>query len=311
MAKSAVQVILEINARIRQLEPNAVITYQPGWETRGNGSAAAYIGGIVHHTAFISSLANPLPALNTLINGRPDLDGPLCNYAGPACEVKAPRLHVIAANPANHAGASGGRSMGPLPKTGLFNPKVLGLEIDYAGLTPMLPGQLYAAQLWARAVADVVAGGNIEAIRAHMETSITGKWDPGYGNGKTIDMAAFRKSAAAIKAGAGASVDIEEDDMPLIVNTKTKGIWVQDAIGYHWIAETATVKALQAAGAKSISISDREHANWVAAQTTIHTVTPDFDVDEVSLAKALVAAGFSGGASADQMADVVAARLAS
>lgn len=192
-----VRVILEVNAEMRRLLPRLTIDAVSGWETRGNGLSGDYEGGIVHHTAFKSSATNIWPAKSTLLYGRPDLSGPLCNYSGPWCTEEAPRIAVVAAFPANHAGASGGRSMGPLPVTTNFNKRVLGLEIDYAGLTPMTDGQMLVAEVWAKAVARVVGSGNIERVRAHMETSITGKWDPGYASGRTISMADFRKRAAA------------------------------------------------------------------------------------------------------------------
>jgi hypothetical protein len=157
----------------------------------------------VHHTASATSLANPFPTQNLLRVGRVGLSGPLCNEAGPACTVDRPRLHVVAAHPANHAGAS--RASGPVPALSLYNPRSRGLEIDYAGTVPMLAGQLLVAHVWTRANADVLAGGNVEHVRAHAETSITGKWDPGYALGKTIDMAAFRRGAAALTAGGPAA----------------------------------------------------------------------------------------------------------
>lgn len=160
-----------------------------GWETRSNGQQPAYRGGIIHHTG------SPYgSAYASLATGRvsPALDGPLCNFAGNADGS----LTVIAAGPANHAGASGGKSMGPLPVTTSFNRYVLGLEIVYPGVQPMTGAQYTAACAWARVVADVVGGGNIETIRAHAETSVTGKWDPGYAPDKTIDMRQFRADAA-------------------------------------------------------------------------------------------------------------------
>lgn len=186
----------------------ARVTFESGWQNRGNGYSGNYEGCLVHHTAFLSSEANPFPARNTLVNGRSDLKGPLCNVAGPWCPPDAPWLHVIAAYPANHAGASGGRSMGPLPVTGLFNPRVLGLEIDYSGMAPMAPGQRRAALIFARGTCDVL-GRPLSYARAHAETSITGKWDPGEAPNRTIDMAAFRRDAAALKPQ-------EEDDMPSV-----------------------------------------------------------------------------------------------
>jgi hypothetical protein len=192
---------LEINARLRAA--GITVREASGWQSRGNGQTSAYEGGLVHHTATGYGIAVPGTGPgNLLINGRPDLRGPLCNYA----VNEDGSITVIAAHPANHAGASGGRSMGPLPTTSLFNRRVLGLEIVYPGTSPMRDAQYRSALVWARVVADVVGRGDIERVRAHAETSITGKWDPGEAPNKTIDMAAFRRAAKALSL---------EDDMQL------------------------------------------------------------------------------------------------
>ncbi len=191
----------EINARLRAA--GITVREASGWQSRGNGQTSAYEGGLVHHTATGYGIAVPgTGAGNLLINGRPDLRGPLCNYAG----NDDGSITVIAAHPANHAGASGGRSMGPLPVTSLFNRRVLGLEIVYPGTSPMRSAQYRSALVWAKVVADVVGGGNIERVRAHAETSITGKWDPGEAPGRTINMVAFRRAAKTV---------LEDDDMSL------------------------------------------------------------------------------------------------
>lgn len=175
---------LEINARLRAA---GITVYEwGGWESRGNGQTSAYEGGIVHHTG------TPYGgAFQALVTGRPDLSGPLCNYAGNDDGT----VTVIAAHPANHAGASGGYSMGPLPTTTLFNKRVMGLEIVYPGDSPMRDAQYWTAITWARIVTDVCGYGDIERARAHAETSITGKWDPGYAPGQTIGMPGFRHDA--------------------------------------------------------------------------------------------------------------------
>lgn len=197
----------EINARLRAA---GITVYEwPGWESRGNGQVSAYEGGIIHHTATAFGTA---PA--ALVDGRSDLAGPLCNYAGNADGS----ITVIAANPANHAGASGGRSMGPLPVTSTFNKRVLGLEIVYPGTVPMRDAQYHAALVWARVVADVVGGGDIQRVRAHAETSVTGKWDPGDAPGRTINMDAFRAATA---------IQPEEDMVTLNVAQDT-------ALGQTW-----------------------------------------------------------------------------
>jgi len=223
-----VAAVVEVVALMRRRLPALTVTYEPGWEKRGNGLAARYVGGIVHHTASASSSSRPFPTRTILRDGRPDLDGPLCNFAGPWCTVERPALVVMAAHPANHAGASGGRSMGPLPRTSLFNPRVLGLEIDYAGTRPMSDGQALVAQVWAWAVAEVVDG-TVEHVRGHAETSITGKWDPGYalvkGVGQTINLAAFRARAALTAVmGVDLSAPISDDNVRRIAAAVTPAV---------------------------------------------------------------------------------------
>lgn len=191
---------LEINRRLRAA--GVVVREYPGWESRSNGQVSAYEGGVVHHTATGFGVAVPGSGVGTLlVDGHRDLDGPLCNYAG----NDDGSVTVIAAHPANHAGASGGRSMGPLPTTTRFNRHVLGLEIVYPGTQPMRDAQYRSALVWARVVADVVGRGDIQRVRAHAETSVTGKWDPGQAPNRTIDMNAFRATARIVGQ--------EEDDL--------------------------------------------------------------------------------------------------
>ncbi len=196
----SVAICREVNRLLRAA--GVVVREWPDWESRGNGLTSAYEGGIVHHTATAFGVALPSTGVGRLlVNGRSDLQGPLCNYAG----NDDGSITVIAAHPANHAGASGGRSMGPLPVTSLFNRRVLGLEIVYPGTQPMRTAQYRSALVWANAVAAVCGRGDIQRIRAHAETSVTGKWDPGQASGVTINMAAFRTAARVISH--------EEDDL--------------------------------------------------------------------------------------------------
>lgn len=159
------------------------VRYIAGWDRRGNGQASAYQGMIWHHTA--TAFGN---APSILWNGRSDLAGPLCNTAGNADGS----IRIVAAHPANHAGASGGRSMGPLPRTRSFNKYVWGHEIVYPGTVPMTAAQYRSALILAGVVGGILKRPNPEWIRQHFETSITGKWDPGYANGKTYSGAQMR-----------------------------------------------------------------------------------------------------------------------
>lgn len=194
-----------VQAVVSLLRARGVTVHEwPGWQQRGNGSSPNWLGGIVHHTgsgygSAYAMLADGRPATAT----QPRLPGPLCNFAG----NEDGSLTVIAAGGANHAGASGGYNTAPLPVTGSFNRLVMGLEIVYPGTSPMRSAQYNTAVKWARAVADVCAGGRAEYIKAHAETSVTGKWDPGYADGKTINMHEFRAFVAA-----GGILDMELDD---------------------------------------------------------------------------------------------------
>lgn len=204
----AVAFVLECVREWRAL--GATVEFEPGWETRGNGTSADYEGGLIHHTASASSAARPFPSRRVLLEGRADLRPPLCNVAGPWCTREQPLLRVLAAHPANHAGASGGRSMGPLPTTKSFNKRVLGLEVDYAGTTPMAPGQYRAAVIYGAGITRVLDRPTAEWVRGHAETSVTGKFDPGYAPGRTIDLVAYRRDVWAL---ATAPTTSEEDQL--------------------------------------------------------------------------------------------------
>lgn len=176
-----------------------VIHEHPGWERNGNGQSSAYLGGSLHHTGAAFD-----GGLDILIHGRPDLPGPLCNVAGHANGTG----RLIAAHPANHAGAGNGRSMGPLPRTRTFNRLVWGLEIMYPGSVPMTREQYRFALIHAGVVSKILGRPNPEWVRAHAETSETGKWDPGFAPGRTIDMGRFRGDVLP------AMIAAQEDDLP-------------------------------------------------------------------------------------------------
>lgn len=276
-------IVSEINRQLRLL--GITVHEWPGWQDRGNGQVSDYEGGIVHHTASPYGFA-----YQGLVSGRSDLAGPLCNWAG----NEDGSLTVIAAHPANHAGASGGRSMGPLPVTTTFNRRVLGLEIVYPGTSPMRQAQYRTAQVWARIVADVVGGGNIECVRAHAETSVTGKWDPGYAPGQTIDMAAFRRGAA--------TGIIVEDDMdgntPITFGRKGMTLKFGDWLGETWDgAQVGAVRAnaaLAEVRAAQVELAALKQA--VAALQAGPTPTVDLDVLADKVAARLSALRFEAGA---------------
>jgi hypothetical protein len=186
------------------------VIFEPGWETRGNGLVfpnGRAIGLIEHHTGSAYDTG-----LSVLIRGRSDLSPPLCNSCGHANGA----VRIIAAHPANHAGAGGGRSMGPLPVTRSFNKLVWGHEIMYPGNSPMNPAQYRSAQVLSAVINGILGYRDNEHTRGHAETSPpgVGKWDPGYAPGRTIDMNAFRAGVprALYTPAAPSRVLAEEDD---------------------------------------------------------------------------------------------------
>jgi hypothetical protein len=184
-----------------------------GASRRGNGQQWGSLEGIiVHHTATASGRAP-----SVLWQGRIGLSGPLCNSAG-----EPDGTVVFVANyPANHAGASGGRGTAPLPATRTFNKRVWGHEIVYPGTSPMTGAQYRSAVILSKVVADIVGAG-VDRIKAHAETSITGKWDPGYAPGRTIDMTAFRNAARTL-TGIDMSLTPEERILLDLIYTQLAG----------------------------------------------------------------------------------------
>ena len=63
-----------------------------GWETRGRGPMSDVRAVVCHHTATLNRTAD-MPSLNTLINGRPDLSGPLSQFG----LSRSGKVYVIAA----------------------------------------------------------------------------------------------------------------------------------------------------------------------------------------------------------------------
>src|SRR6266403_685 len=70
----------------------------PGWQNRGHGDEGQVLGVLCHHTC--GPLHGDLPDLNVLIDGRPDLGGPLCNLG----LGRSGHYYMIAAGKGWHAG---------------------------------------------------------------------------------------------------------------------------------------------------------------------------------------------------------------
>jgi hypothetical protein len=182
------------------------------WRRNGNGQTSDYQGAIMHHTA--TDYGDAFPAL---VHGRPDLAGPLCNSAG--CADGS--ITIVAAHPANHAGAAGGSWARPFPDTQNFNRMVWGHEIVYPGNSPMTGAQWRSMVILGQVICEILGKGP-EWIRGHYETSVTGKWDPGYAPGKWIDMNEVRRQIGGAPVG-GADLDGNQHEALMTIRHQLTG----------------------------------------------------------------------------------------
>jgi hypothetical protein len=119
-----------------------------GWQSRGSSEFNPR-GSVNHHTAGPAS--GNLPSLDTLIYGRSDLPGPLCNVA----QARNNDLYVIAAGRANHAGEGGWHGLSG-------NSSVYGLEVENVGTQaePWRPDQV---DVMARCHAALLRGPGVDS----------------------------------------------------------------------------------------------------------------------------------------------------
>jgi hypothetical protein len=148
----------------------------PGWATRGRSSALAPEYVIAHHTAASTDVTN------LLINGRPDVSGPLCNWA----LLKDGTVVLIACGRANHAGVAnvssshsfGIEATGPVP-------------VSARGASAFPNYQAYLRLLAAHCAHY---GWGVDRIRAHKEIA----QPPGRKIDVAVDMDAMRAAVRAL-----------------------------------------------------------------------------------------------------------------
>jgi hypothetical protein len=169
-----------------------------GWEHNYSNGDFDPDGTLCHHTGSFDGLTDATDDLSyakwLAFTGRPDLPPPLCNLALSAeCVV-----YVCAAGNANHAGYA--QSSGPMPSASDGSALYIGIEAMNSGTQgwgsightaageEITQGEAYALLCAALAVGY---GWPADHTRAHRETSVTGKWDPG-----GLDMDTFRAAVA-------------------------------------------------------------------------------------------------------------------
>lgn len=154
----------------------------PGWQKRGRPASAGGFdprGILCHHTGGEAEGRAYAEWLAT--EGRSDLQPPLCHLS----LDRAGTVYVCAAGRANHAGKA--KASGPMP-AGDGNQLYVGVEAQNTGsegwahkATTAAGEAITQAEAYARlcAALDEHYGWHPDTTRAHRETSVTGKWDPG------------------------------------------------------------------------------------------------------------------------------------
>jgi hypothetical protein len=159
----------------------------PGWESRGRGEAGPTLGVLCHHTA--GPLKGNMPSLNLLINGRPDLPGPLAQVG----LGRDGTFFVIAAGRCNHAGAGNWKGVTA------GNTNLIGIEAENTGLPNDSPWPDVQMDAYHRGAAAILkhAGRSADFCAGHKEYAQPRgrKFDPNF------DMDGFRVAVEAIMSG--------------------------------------------------------------------------------------------------------------
>jgi len=158
-----------------------------GWEFRGLGDMGEVFGVICHHTA--GPKDQNMPTLNTIINGRPDLRGPLAQLG----LGRDGAFYVVAAGRCQHAG------QGVWHEETAGNTHFIGIEAENTGLANDLPWPDIQVQAYQHGVAAILRQINRDEnwCAGHKEWALPHgrKDDPSF------DMVPFRAAVSAILTG--------------------------------------------------------------------------------------------------------------
>jgi hypothetical protein len=165
------------------------VTEVPGWQNRGHGDEGQVLGVLCHHTC--GPLHGDLPDLNVLVDGRPDLGGPLCNLG----LGRSGAFWMIAAGKGWHAGAGNWQGITD------GNSHLIGIEAENIGTSdkagnPLEPWPAVQMNAYKRCCAAILKHIGAKSIMCagHKEFArpIGRKDDPNF------DMVKFRQDVAAI-----------------------------------------------------------------------------------------------------------------
>lgn len=158
-----------------------------GWKDRGLGDVGPIKGVLCHHTAGPDH--GNMPSLDTILNGRPDLRGPLAQLG----LGRDGTYYVLAAGFCQHAGHGSWQGIAA------GNTHFIGIEAENTGLPGDSPWPDVQIDAYQRGVAAVLAHLNLaaECCAGHKEFALP----QGRKNDPDLDMNAFRAQVAAHLAG--------------------------------------------------------------------------------------------------------------
>lgn len=158
-----------------------------GWQTRGHSDMGTVQGVLCHHTC--GPLHGDLPDINVLVDGRPDLGGPLCNLG----LGRSGKYYMIAAGSGWHAGRGNWQGITA------GNTHLIGIEAENTGETKGPRAETWPdvqMQAYKRGCAAILQHIGAKAIMAagHKEYALPHgrKDDPSF------DMVAFRADVAKL-----------------------------------------------------------------------------------------------------------------
>lgn len=256
------------------------VVEEPGWQNRGYDFKGKLEGVVGHHTA--SSPSKNCPSISMLINGRPDLPGPLANYA--LCRDGV--VHTIAAGIANHAGTGEG-----WPGITLGNKDTIGIEAENSGVGEPWPAvQMDCYVRLVAAILEEIKRGP-ERFCCHYEWTSrkidpAGPWVDGLGDWYDGGTVAAQSSANTFRArvedamGSGmteaqeAKLDKVLELCDEILRPKLDAVYIEVAGDDH--EETLAGRVL------SIHESTGAEPNVYArqAEDALHAINPEGEADE-------------------------------
>ena len=209
-----------------------------GWENRGRPASSGAFdprGIVTHHVGARTSATNPTAGLQLLVDGRPDLRGPLAHVATDYLG----RVWLIAAGRANVNGPS--RGVPGFPERD-GNAVLLGDEVMTDGTQP-----LPAAQRHAIAVVNLVVathyGTPLEHLYRHADISRSGKWDLGQ-----LSTAQLRADARTlVRRPTPATPVVTPQEAPTMIVVVKDNAHVHTWDGYHdplWVRDIGDLSRL-------------------------------------------------------------------